>query len=298
MTSEQICDDLAIRYGTLEAFEIEKKIGKGQFSDVHRARCKEDGRKVALKRIKVYEMTDQKAIEDCQKEIHLHEKLDHVNIIKCYTSFIEDGQMYIVLELADGGDLNRLIRYYKSIRSLIPERIIWRYFVQIIRGLEHMHSRRILHRDIKPANVFITADETVKLGDLGLGRLFSFKTTAAHSLVGTPYYMSPERIKDAGYSFKSDMWSIGCLLYEMVALQSPFYGDKQNLLSLCKKIENCEYPPLPSDIYSEQIRDLIARCLSAIDTERPDVWEVLDVAERLNTYFNVNAEKIILYFLT
>lgn len=266
-------------------YELLDQIGKGSFSVVYKARTTQDGTLVAVKKVKVKEMRDEKAKSDCVKEVALLQKLDHPHVIKYHTSFIVNGELNIVLELADGGDLAKFIKCFRQHGKLVPEPTIWRYFSQVCAALKHMHMKRIMHRDVKPANVFITSDGRIKLGDLGLGRFFNPSSVAANSFVGTPYYMSPERVQQLEYDFRSDIWSAGCLLYEMAALQSPFANDFKNLYSLVKKVVASEYPPIPSNLYSDELRALVAVCMDPNPMKRRDISYACTVATQMYERF-------------
>ncbi|CAF1279241.1 unnamed protein product [Adineta steineri] len=274
-------------FGSLKHFEVLKTLGRGHFSVVYSARNRFNGVCVALKKVELSRMADAKAIEDCKREISLLQQLDHPNVIKYISHFVDENDLYIVLELASAGDLAKMIKHFTRTNKLMPEKTIWKFFSQICSGLEHMHSKRIMHRDIKPANIFVSGEGIVRLGDLGLGRFFGSKTTSAHSMVGTPYYMSPERIHehDLGYDFRSDIWSLGCILYEMAALRSPFYGENLNLILLRQKIEALDYTPLPTNFYSSELRLLVSKCLVLDPEQRPDINEVNRIAQMMYTRF-------------
>ena len=156
------------------------------------------------------------------------------------------------MEWAEKGDLKKIIRRHQQEESRIEESKVWEYIFQMATGLEHMHERRIMHRDLKPANILISHNGTLKLGDLGLGRSFSTETFEANTRVGTPLYMSPELLQGTGYDMKADVWSLGCVSYELCCLKSPFKKEqeKMSLYDLFKSINKGEYPPINETLYS------------------------------------------------
>ncbi len=143
-----------------------------------------------------------------------------------------------------------------------------------------MHEKRIMHRDLKPANIFLTLDGTVKLGDFGLSRELSEHTFQAHSKVGTPLYMSPEVLRGDGYDFKSDIWSMGCLLYELAMLKSPFKAEGLNLYSLFLKISRGDYEKI-SDDFSYELRSLVSSMIRIKSEDRPSLELICEVAQKM-----------------
>jgi serine/threonine protein kinase len=283
-------------------------LGRGKFSVVHRTRRLADNVPVALKTIQIFEMAS-KERHECMNEIRLLQQMQHAHII-CYLDCkLERNELTVVMECAGHGDLSTLIRDATKAEAPLGEAAVWRHFAQIADALAYMHERRVMHRDIKPANVFISngsssssgggggggggegegegegegssaggggAGTVMKLGDLGLGRYFSSKTDVTHSTVGTPYYMSPECIQGGGYDFKSDIWSLGCLLYELATLRSPFYSAGLNFYMLGKRIMKRQFEPL-GDVSPEMV-DLVDRMLQLDPADRPTAAEVYEIA--------------------
>ena len=267
-------------------------LGRGKFSVVHSTRRRADSLPVALKTIQIFEMGT-KERHECLNEIRLLQQMQHPHIIRYLDCKMERNELTVVMELADHGDLSQLIKEAKKAGTPLSEPVVWRHFEQIADALAYMHERRVMHRDIKPANVFIHAGEgsgasgddagseggagtVMKLGDLGLGRYFSSKTDVTHSTVGTPYYMSPECIQGGGYDFKSDIWSLGCLLYELGSLRSPFYSDGLNFYMLGKRIMARNFEPMNGA--SPEMALLIDRMLQISAADRPTAAEVRDLA--------------------
>lgn len=264
--------------GYLDAtYEVKKAIGKGKFSTVYKAVRRADELVVALKQVAFFDTLDSKSRLKCLKELKLVQTLEHPNIIRYLDGFLEGNVLYLVFEYAEAGDLKRQIRKAREREARFDERVVWKYFSQIAEAVAYMHSERAMHRDLKPANIFLTLEGQVKVGDLGLGRFLSEETLAAESRVGTPLYMSPEVLRGHGYDWSSDVWSLGCLLYELAMLRNPFKEEGLNLYGLFAKISEGQYSP-PSSVYSETLRSLVDACLQLEPAARPTAEQVAAVA--------------------
>jgi len=183
------------------------------------------------------------------------------------------------MEYCEGGDMGTLIKKCKKEKDYIAEDVIWKVFTQILLALHECHTKKsgkILHRDLKPANLFLDGQNNIKLGDFGLSRVMSDQSMFAYTHVGTPYYMSPEQINESKYNEKSDIWSAGCLLYEIAALRPPF--EASNHLSLAIKIKAGKFERLPIR-YSEDLQKLIEVMLNVNPERRPSVEDLLTIPQ-------------------
>ncbi|XP_072300237.1 serine/threonine-protein kinase Nek5-like [Eucyclogobius newberryi] len=256
----------------MHRYEVVRQIGEGAFGKAFLVQVKGGGddAQCVVKQVNLRKMSA-KEKEASQKEVTLLSTMNHFNIVSFIDSFREKGSLYIVMEYCDGGDLMRRIGAQRGVAFTEDQILNW--FVQICLGLKHIHDKKILHRDIKTQNIFLTSrGAKVKLGDFGIARMLNNTTDLARTCVGTPYYLSPEICENRPYNNKTDVWSLGCVLYELCMLRHAFEGG--SLRQLVSKICRGRYNPVPAQ-YSYDLRLLITQLFKVNPRDRPSVSSVL-----------------------
>ncbi|XP_054713786.1 LOW QUALITY PROTEIN: serine/threonine-protein kinase Nek8-like [Uloborus diversus] len=271
----------------LSGYEKIRTVGKGAFGTAVLYRKKCDDSFVIVKEINMHDLTASER-QLAMNEVSVLSLLNHENIVSYYDSFENDGILMIEMEYADGGNL---AQYLSQMKSPMEEKEILLLFKQIVAAIKHMHDHNILHRDLKTANIFLTKDGTVKVGDFGISKMLTTKQGGALTVVGTPYYISPEICEGKFYNQKSDIWALGCILYEIACQQKTFEGS--NLPALVNKIVKGQFAPVKGN-YSPGFKQLIRELLQRDPDLRPTATEILH--HKLPPLLDIYEDKSIAYY--
>ena len=270
---------------SLKDYKIEKQLGKGAFGSVTKVTKLSDGKTYAMKNVKIGKLSKPEQ-ESALNEIRILYALDNPNIIYYYEAFFDEPtrSLNIIMEFADDGDIAGKIKEVTQKREHFSEETIWNWIIQMLEGMKYLHSNNIIHRDLKCANIFLTKKGLLKIGDLNVSKVT--QSGLAKTQTGTPYYCSPEIWKETTYDQKCDVWSIGCIIYELCALIPPFRGTSLRDLSI--NILKGRYPPIPSS-YSKDLSDLISKMLIVDPKRRYSTDQLLNcdiIQKRIKTIKN------------
>ena len=247
-------------------YRIIQIAGQGAFGTVYKAESTLTGELVAIKQLDYSEFSDSER-DAMQQELSVMPRLSHPNIVN-YKAVVTDSQnqrVYIVMEFCEGGELSEFIRMHKNRKISIQEEAIWKFTAQIASALNYMHSPfkknstvsgKIMHRDLKPQNIMLTKAGDCKICDFNMCR--SVQAARAKTLAGTLAYLAPDVCSSAGYTEKADMWSLGCIIYQMCEYSLPFYWN--GIEDIHKDLKSIQYRPISSH-YSDDIRDVVASLL-------------------------------------
>ena len=263
-------------------YTLIERIGVGSYGRIYKVRKEEDSKIYVLKEIPVNKNIDNEKLESVKTEAEILSSLSNKYIVKYYESFQSGQNIYIVMEYCEKGDLctymSELQKNKKS-NYFFSEDFIWKLFIQISIGLYYIHSKKILHRDIKTLNIFLTKDLNGKIGDLGVAKVLE-GTAHAITFIGTPYYVSPEMCQNKPYNEKSDIWALGCILYELITFCHPFTASNQAALFI--KILHGNYTPLPEST-SQDLSNMVKFILQKNYKKRPSMKEIITSKTSINS---------------
>ena len=211
--------------------------------------------------------------QNALNEVRILASIKHKNVISFKEAFIDEKQefLWLIIEYADGSDLYHKIKEKQKNDELFEEEEVWKVLVHTLRGLQQLHNLKIMHRDIKSANIFMNKNGTAKLGDMNVSKPTDSQGLN-HTQTGTPYYASPEVWDDKPYDIKSDIWSLGCVIYEMWALRPPFRA--KNFEELYKKVTKGQYSRIPK-VFSNELSSIIKVLLRVNPESRPNCDRLL-----------------------
>jgi len=258
------CKDDNVSYRRL------RLLGQGSFGKAFLARDLSNNELCVMKQVRVERM-DAKARDTAVREAVALRRVRHPNVVRFRQVFVRSGWLCLVMDFADGGDLCAAVKERAKARVPFEESAVLECFAQVADAVAYVHMQKMVHRDIKSRNIFLCRTGKALLGDFGLVRLLEHTCELAQTRVGTPYYLSPEIIKKQPYNYKTDVWSLGVLLYEMAALQRPFAG---TLETLPKAILRGSYEPLGPH-YSQGLHQLVAGFLQVEPSTRVDLHAAL-----------------------
>ena len=276
---------------TMNDFQIISKIGEGAYSLVYKVRRLIDGNIYALKKVKLINLSE-KERKNALNEVRLLASIKSKFVISYKEAFFDeqDNTLCMIMEYADGGDLYQKIKENRKSQNLFDESDVWRIFIQLVKGLKALHELNILHRDLKSANVFLMKDGSVKLGDLNVSKVY--RQNMGYTQTGTPYYASPEVWNDKPYDTKSDIWSMGCVLYEMASLKPPFRA--KNMEGLYKKVMEGKVIRIPTK-FTNDLFKIVLLLLQVKPEKRPSCAEILQnpiILKRIEFFKNYSGDDV------